>query len=118
MNIINRIYIGYIMGSCSDSVDISISYRPGNLQAKPPVKVIVDDGVPFTLSNEGVKILSLTPGMHDIRMRCRFRRKKISVLIDSPTKVTIGFCRDCGKLKARTDTVKSVEDLDFERKGY
>ena len=118
MNIIKRIYIGYIMGSCSDSVNVSIRYRPGNLQAKPPVKVVVDDGVPFTLSNEGVKIVSLTPGMHDIRMRCRFRRKRMSVMIDSPTKVTIGFCRDCGKLKARADTVDSEEKLDFERQGY
>ena len=118
MNIINRIYLGYIMGSCSDSVDVSIRYRPGNLQAKPPLKVVVDDGVPFTLSNEGVKIVSLTPGEHDIRMRCRFRRKRISVMIESPTKVTIGFCRDCGKLKARADTVDSTDELDFEREGY
>ena len=106
------------MGSCSDSVNVSIRYRPGNLQAKPPVKVVVDDGVPFVLSNEGVKRLSLTPGMHDIRVRCRFRRKNLSVMIESPTKVTIGFCRDCGKLKARADTVDSVNDLDFERMGY
>ena len=39
-------------------------------------------------------------------------------MIDSPTKVTIGFCRDCGKLKARADAVDSVEKLDFEREGY
>ena len=106
------------MESCSESVNISVRYRPGNLLTVPPVKVAVDDGAPFTLSNEGVKRLSLTPGMHDIRMRCRFRRKKISVMIDSPTKVTIGFCRDSGKLKARADIVDSVEKLDFERDGY
>ena len=106
------------MESCSENVDISVRYRPGNLLTVPPVKVVVDDGDPFTLSNEGVKRLSLSPGMHDIRVRCRFRKKRISVMIDSPTKVTIGFCRDCGKLKARTDAVDSVEDLDFERCGY
>ena len=106
------------MESCSDSVNISVRYRPGNLLTVPPVKVVVDDGDPFTLSNEGVKRLSLAPGMHDIKMRCRFRRKRISVLIDSPTKVTIGFCRDSGKLKARADTVDSVEKLDFESEGF
>ena len=106
------------MDANSECVTVSVRYRPGNLLTVPPVKVVVDDGDPFTLSNEGVKRLSLTPGMHDIRMRCRFRRKRISVMIDSPTKVTIGFCRDCGKLKARADAVDSVEKLDFERDGY
>ena len=65
------------MESCSDSVKVSVRYRPGNLLTRPPVKVTVDGGDTFSLSNEGVKRISLTPGMHDFRMRCRFRRKDL-----------------------------------------
>ena len=106
------------MGSCSDDVKVSVRYRPGNLETRPPVKVSVDNGNSFSLSNEGVKKLTLSPGMHDISLRCRFRKKKLKVLIDSPTKITIGFCRDCGDIKAVADTVGSEEELDFERAGY
>ena len=102
----------------SESISVSIRYRPGNLQVRPPVRIAVDDSELFTLSNEGVKKVNLTPGMHDIRMRCRFRRRKMSLNIESPTKITIGFCRDCGKIKARADPVSSERDLDFEREGY
>ena len=106
------------MESCNDSVKVSVRYRPGNLLTRPPVKVTVDGGDTFSLSNEGVKRISLAPGMHDFRMRCRFRRKDLKVLVESPTKITIGFCRDCGDLRTRTVTVSSEDELDYERMGY
>ena len=106
------------MESGSGSVTVSIRYRPGNLDARPPVKVAIDGKEAFTLSNEGVKRITLTPGMHDFKMRCRFKRKHFNVELESPTKITIGFCRDCGKIKARADPVSSERDLDFEREGY
>ena len=106
------------MESEDGNVTVSIRYRPGNLSVRPAVKVSVDDGEPFSLSNEGVKRVDLEPGVHDFKMRCRLRKKRFSVNVDSPTKITIGFCRDCGKIKARADAVSSIDDLDFERVGY
>ena len=105
------------MESCSESVNISVRYRPGNLLTRPPVKVTVD-GQSFSLSTEGVKQITLAPGMHDFRMRCRFKKKDCSINIESPTKITIGFCKECGDIRAKIRQVDSADELDYERIGY
>ena len=117
MNIINRIYIGSIMES-DEGITVSVRYRPGNLLDGHPVKVTVDGGHSFSLSTEGVKQITLAPGMHDFRMRCRFKRKNCTVNIESPTKITIGFCEECGDIRAKIRAVESTDKLDYERKGY
>ena len=117
MNIINRIYIGSIMES-DEGITVSVRYRPGNLISGHPVKVTVDGGQSFSLSTEGVKQITLTPGMHDFRMRCRFKRKDCSINIESPTKITIGFCKECGDIRAKIRQVDSADELDYERIGY
>ncbi len=106
------------MESCSDSVTVSVRYRPGNLLTRPPVKVTVDGGDSFSLSTEGVRRLSLTPGTHDFTMRCRFRKKHFTVDIKNPTRITIGFCRTCGGLETKAKAVSTVDELDYERIGY
>ena len=106
------------MESGSGNVTISIRYRPGNLLIKPPIKISVDGKDKFSLSNEGVKRLSLEPGMHDFKMRCGLKSRTFNIDVESMTKITIGFCRNCGKIKARADTVNSLEELDFDRNGY
>ena len=106
------------MESGDGNVTVSVRYRPGNLVERPPVKVAVDGGEPFSLDIEGVKRIELSPGMHDFKMRCRLKKQRFTVNIESPTKITIGFCRDCGKMKARADRVSSIEELDFERNSY
>ena len=117
MNIINRICIGRIMES-DEGITVSVRYRPGNFLAGPPVKVTVDGGHSFSLSTEGVKQITLAPGMHDFRMRCRFKRKNCTVNIESPTRITIGFCEECGDIRAKIRSVESTDKLDYERKGY
>lgn len=116
MNIINRISIGPVMES--EGITVSVRYRPGNLLAGPPVKVTVDGGQSFSLSTEGVKQITLTPGMHDFSMRCRFKKKACSINIETPTKITIGFCEECGDIKAKIRQVSSAKELDYERIGY
>jgi hypothetical protein len=116
MNIINRIYIGRIMES--EGITVSVRYRPGNLLGGHPVKVTVDGGRSFSLSTEGVKQITLAPGMHDFRMRCRFKKKDCSINIESPTKITIGFCKECGDIRAKIRQVNSADELDYERIGY
>ena len=117
MNIINRIYIADTMES-DEGITVSIRYRPGNLSDGTRVKVSVDGGKPFTLSTEGVRRIPLAPGMHDFRMRCGFRKKDCRIDIKSPTKITIGFCKKCGDISAKTLAVESVDKLDYERAGY
>ena len=117
MNIINRICIGRIMES-DEGITVSVRYRPGNLLARPPVKVTVDGSQSFSLSTEGVKQITLTPGMHDFRMRCKFKKKNCSINIESPTKITIGFCEECGDIRAKIRQVSTADELDYERAGY
>ncbi len=117
MNIINRIYIADIMES-DEGITVSVRYRPGNLSDGTRVKVSVDGGKPFSLSTEGVRRIPLAPGMHDFRMRCRFKKKDCSINIESPTKITIGFCKECGDIRAKIRQVNSADELDYERIGY
>ncbi len=117
MNIINRIYIADIMES-DEGITVSVRYRPGNLSGGSKVKVSVDGGKPFSLSTEGVRRIPLAPGMHDFRMRCGLKKKDCTINIESPTKITIGFCRECGDISAKTLAVESVDKLDYERIGY
>ncbi len=56
--------------------------------------------------------------MHDFRMRCGLKKKDCTINIESPTKITIGFCRECGDISAKTLAVESVDKLDYERIGY
>ena len=102
----------------NECITVSVRYRPGNLLVRPPVKVTIDGSQSFSLSTEGVKQIDLTPGMHDFRMRCRFKKKDCTVNIESPTKITIGFCEECGDIRAKIRTVESADKLDYERKGY
>ena len=102
----------------NEGITVSVRYRPGNLLGGPPVKVTVDGSQSFSLSTEGVKQITLAPGMHDFRMRCRFKKKNCTVNIESPTKITIGFCKKCGDIKAKIRSVESTDKLDYERKGY
>ena len=106
------------MDSEDGNVTVSVRYRPGNLVDRPPVRVEVDGIEQFCLDNEGVKRLSLSPGKHDFRIRCRLRKKRFTVDVESPTRITVDFCRDCGKLTARASAVSSVDELDYERIGY
>ena len=106
------------MESYSDSVTVSVRYRPGNLLTRPPVRVTVDGGDSFSLSTEGVRRLDLTPGKHDFMMKCRFRKKHFTVDIENPTRITIGFCDKCGNLQTKARTVSTVDELDYERMGY
>ena len=103
------------MESGSGNVTVSVRYRPGNLQSRPPVKVVVDGGYSFSLSNEGVRRLSLEPGTHDFMMRCRFRSRRLSVDVESPTRITIRY-NDV--LTAKAVPVDSDDELDYERAGY
>ena len=106
------------MDSEDGNVTVSVRYRPGNLIDRPPIRVEVDGGRTFSLDNEGVKRLSLSPGKHDFRFRCRLRRKKFTVDVESPTRITVDFCKSCGKLTAKASAVSSVDELDYERIGY
>ena len=106
------------MDSGDGNVTVSIRYRPGNLVSRPPVKVKIDDGMPFSLDNEGVRRLNLSPGRHDLSIRCRFRKEHVSLDVESPTRITVGFCNDCGRIRTRASAVSSVDELDYERIGY
>ena len=106
------------MNACSDSVTVSVRYRPGNLETRPPIKVVVDGKDSFSLSKEGVKRITLAPGMHDFRLRCRFEKEEVSLDVKDPTRITIGFCGDCGRIRAKAVTVGSEKELDYERIGY
>ena len=101
-----------------EGITVSVRYRPGNLSGESKVKVSVDGGKPFSLSTEGVRRIPLTPGMHDFRMRCGLKKKHCTINIESPTKITIGFCRECGDISAKTLAVEFVDKLDYERAGY
>ena len=105
------------MDANSDSVTVSVRYRPGNLLTRPPVKVVIDDRESFSLSNEGVKRIMLAPGTHDLKLKCRLKKERIIFDIENPARITIGFC-ECGKMKTKISTVDSVDELDYERLGY
>jgi len=105
------------MDASSESVTVSVRYRPGNLLTRPPVKVVIDDKESFSLSNEGVKRIMLTPGTHNLKLKCRLKKENISFDIENPARITIGFC-ECGKIKTKISTVDSVDELDYERIGY
>jgi len=101
-----------------EGITVSVRYRPGNLSGGSKVKVSVDGGKPFSLSTEGVRRIPLAPGMHDFRMRCGFKKKDCTINIESPTRITIGFCKESGDISAKTLAVESVDKLDYERAGY
>jgi len=105
------------MDANSECVKVSVRYRPGNLLARPPIKVVVDDKESFFLSNEGVKRIMLSPGTHDLKLKCRLKKEKISFDIENPARITIDYC-DCGRIKTRISTVDSEDELDYERAGY
>ena len=106
------------MDSGDSNITVSVRYRPGNLVSRPPVKVSVDGEKPFLLDNEGVKRITLSPGMHDFRIRCRFRKEHITLDVETPTRITLRFCDECGRISARSSAVSSVDELDYERIGY
>lgn len=102
----------------SDTITISVRYKLGNYLTKPPMRIAIDGGMPHSLSEEGVKRFCLTPGIHDLSMRCMFRRKNIRVNITSPTRITVSFSDNRKGIKAVTRTVSSERELDIERRGY
>lgn len=106
------------MESYSDGITVSVRYRTGNLEERAPVKVKIDGSDTFSLSSEGVRRIRLSPGMHDFNMRCGLRRRHFKVSVENPTRITIGFCRDCGDISARAVSVNSIDELDYERMGY